>query len=161
MKEKGFTLIELLVVMAIIGLLSAITLSSLGIARDRANLSRLQIEFRSFGTAMELYLFDFDGYPPDVSRNVPAGIQAYLAGGSWPIGPYTGSVYDWDNITGGDPYVQLSLRFCDILGNNCNFPNESWAAGFDSYSAVYYCFQGNCRSHPSRPVSHPGYCINC
>jgi prepilin-type N-terminal cleavage/methylation domain-containing protein len=160
-RQKGFTLIELLVVVAVIAVLAGMVLTALSGARKKSYEARTLQEMRSFEQAMELYLADHTNYPPDVSRNIPSGLEDYLGGGDWPTGPYPGSVYDWDNITGASPYVQLSLRFCDINGNNCNFPNEPWAANFDTYSAAYYCFQGTCRSHSSRPVNHPGYCLNC
>lgn len=160
-QKKGFTLIELLIVVAIIGILAGTILASLNKAKNKAYTTRAIQEFRAFEQAMYTYLLDNDNYPADVSRNIPSGMQIYLSGGTWPDGPYPGSVYDWDNITGADPYIQISLRFCDINGNNCNFPTEDWADNFDSNSSMYWCFEGNCRSHPSQPISHPGHCVNC
>ncbi|MCI5051258.1 MAG: type II secretion system GspH family protein [Candidatus Pacebacteria bacterium] len=164
--KRGFTLMELLVVVAIIGVLGALILSAVNNSRNKAYTARTLQEFRSFQQAMEIYLGDHASYPADVSRNIPAGFEVYLGGGSWPDGPYPGSVYDWDNITNPtqsptDSYIQVSLRFCDINGNNCNFPSESWADNFDSHSSMYWCFEGTCRAHPTRPVDHPGYCVNC
>ena len=159
--DKGFSLIEILVVIAILGVLVTLVYSAINIARNKAYTARTLQEFRAFEQAMFLYLDDFGSYPPDVSRDIPPGIEVYMGGTDWPKGPYPGSVYDWDNITGADPYIQISLRFCDISGNNCNFPLEDWAADFDHQSSFYWCFEGNCRSHPNQPVSHPGYCANC
>lgn len=53
--HKGFTLIELLVVVAIIGLLAATILASLGSARAKARLARAQSEVSSMRAAAELY----------------------------------------------------------------------------------------------------------
>ncbi len=53
--HKGFTLIELLVVVAIIGLLAATILASLGQARGKAKAARAQSEVSSMRAAAELY----------------------------------------------------------------------------------------------------------
>lgn len=159
--KKGFTLIEILVTIAIIAVLAILVMSTIAAARNKGYTARTLQEFRSFQQAMELYLNDNPSYPADVSRNIPAGLEEFLGGGSWPDGPYPDSVYDWDNKYSTHGYIQVSLRFCDINGNNCRFPSESWANNFDSYSAMYWCFEGQCRSHPNRPINHPGYCVNC
>ena len=161
MIKKGFTLIELLVVVAIIGILAIFVTTNVRAVQNKAYFAKAQKEFRSFEDAMYLYMIDHNNFPADVSRNIPPGLEEDLAGGTWPDAPWPGSVYDWDNITGADPYVQLSIRFCDVYGDNCNFPNEDWATDFDSSSSIYYCYEGNCRSHPNEPIDHPGYCINC
>ena len=158
--KKGFTLIELLVVIAIIAVLALLVTSAVIATRNKAYTVRAIQEFKSFQQAMEFYIIDNEVYPADVSRDIPSGMEQYLAIGEWPDGPYPGSVYDWDNIP-AHGYIQISLRFCDIGGGNCNFPSESWADSFDYQSAIYWCFEGPCRSHPSQSVSHPGYCVNC
>jgi prepilin-type N-terminal cleavage/methylation domain-containing protein len=162
--KKGFTLIELLVVIAILGVLSSVVLASLAKARSSAALARSKLEFRSLATAIELYTEDHNGvFPADVNRSLPPGLETYLSGGNWPSAPWPDSVYDWENWTDPDtglPILQISVRFCTDIGV-CNIPNEPWAAGFDYYSAAYYCIEGACRSHISQPVDYPGYCINC
>ncbi len=60
--HKGFTLIELLVVVAIIGLLAATILASLGQARGKAKLARAQSEISSMRAAAELTVTS-SGYP--------------------------------------------------------------------------------------------------
>jgi hypothetical protein len=127
---------------------------------------RAQQEFKSIHSSLEQYKSDNNGnFPEDADRNIPPGLEAYLAPGIWPDAPWPGSVYDWDNwidpIT-GDPIYQISIRFCPIgKPEQCNFPKESWAQNFDINSSVYYCIEGACRAHISRPLNHPAYCINC
>ena len=53
--RAGFTLIELLVVVAIIGLLIAIIIPSLGKAKEIANRTVCTTHLRSQGTAFSLY----------------------------------------------------------------------------------------------------------
>ncbi|MCI5051066.1 MAG: prepilin-type N-terminal cleavage/methylation domain-containing protein [Candidatus Pacebacteria bacterium] len=65
MKNKGFTLVELLVVISIIGILSTIVVSSLGLSRERAREARFTAELNSFITALELYNLDNGEYPDE------------------------------------------------------------------------------------------------
>lgn len=64
--NKGFTLIELLVVVAIIGILAATILASLGGARQRARTSRALSELSSMRAAAELEYNTSSGYPTDL-----------------------------------------------------------------------------------------------
>ncbi len=160
-EKNGFTLVELLIVVVIIAVIALFIISAVRRGVTKAHFSRTLQEFRTFEQAMLFYLLDNDDvYPADVSRNIPPGLETYLGGGDWPLGAYPGAVYDWDNIP-AHGYIQVSLRFCEIDGSNCNFPDEDWAENFDHQSSMYWCFEGACRAHPSRPVDHPGYCVNC
>lgn len=163
----GFTLVELLVVISIIGILATILFPVLSNARKAAYTARAKAELRSIAIAVERYAIDNGGYPADVSRGLPPGLEKYLAPGNWPAAPWPGSVYDWDNWSSSDlayspktQTYQISIRFCNDT-SNCIFPNEPWAANFDYYSAAYYCISGSCRAHSARPANHPSYCINC
>ena len=167
--RQGFTLIELMMVISIIGLLAAIVFSALGPARENARVAQTKEEFHSLANALELYANDTGGYPPDVDRGLPPGIEKYLSGSNWPNAPWPGSVFDWDAWAPGDlayapnqQVYQISVRFCPVgQPTQCVFPKEPWAANFDYYSAVYYCVSGPCRAHSSQPTNHPAYCINC
>lgn len=97
-REKSFTLVELLIVIAIIALLASIVLVSTFGARERAYFGRTQGEMRSMAEALNLYFLDYDyGYPCDVNRAVPPGLQTYLTSNpEWPKAPWPESVYDYD-----------------------------------------------------------------
>ena len=160
----GLTLIELLITIAIIGILATVVLISLSSARHSAFEARAQMEIRSFASAMQRYFTDYGVYPPDEDRNIPSGLESYLAGDDWPNGPWPESVYDWDNwVIDGESVVQISIRFCPMGGplSDCTFPTASWAENFNINSAYFYCFEGPCRSHQNEPRNYPGYCLNC
>lgn len=164
----GFTLIELVIILAVLGVLAVITYSyAVPKYRERTYFTRGVAEMNSMTNALTLYVAKYNDYPADVVRDVPPGIQEFLQGqyvADWPDAPWPGSVFDydrWDDIG----VVQISVRFCQIGDTpTCqkNFPDQSWVdETWDSHSAVYYCLKGPCRSHQSKPIDHPGYCVNC
>ncbi|MCX6791224.1 MAG: prepilin-type N-terminal cleavage/methylation domain-containing protein [Candidatus Gribaldobacteria bacterium] len=168
--QKGFTLIELLIVIAIIGILSAFTFLQYGDAVKKSRYSRAQTELSSIARGILMYSIDHkNNFPLDVSRDLPPGLDHYMSiENSWPRAAWPESVFDWDNWidpSTGQPIYQISIRFCPLnpVGSIdfCKFPDEAWAKDFDYYSAAYWCIQGACRSHISKPIDHPGWCINC
>ncbi|PIP86331.1 hypothetical protein COV42_01620 [Candidatus Campbellbacteria bacterium CG11_big_fil_rev_8_21_14_0_20_44_21] len=165
LRPKGFTLIELLVVMAIIGIFSSIVLSSMSRAREAAYFTRAKKELRSIYESVELFTIDNSNYPPDANRDIPPGLEQYLAPGIWPDAAWPGSVFDWENWDEpgtGEKIYQISIRFCPLgQPDECRFPNQDWAENFDINSSVFYCLKGPCRPHIGKPPNHPGYCVNC
>ena len=62
--QKAFTLIELLVVIAIISILMAMLLPALKVAREQAKLTSCTGLITQTGTAVALYVSDYDGWFP-------------------------------------------------------------------------------------------------
>jgi len=80
MKRRGFTLIELLVVVAIIALLIAILLPSLGKARELSNRSVCAANLRGISQSMNVYAADNSDLYPVVGK----GGAATTSGGGVP-----------------------------------------------------------------------------
>lgn len=86
--RKGFTLIELLVVVAIIALLMAILLPSLGKARDQAKTSMCLSNLKGLATAVNVYAAEFGGSMVPWAAN-----KGTLSSGS-----YAGARPYWDYL---------------------------------------------------------------
>jgi type IV pilus assembly protein PilA len=72
-KNKGFTLIELLVVIAIIGILSAVVLTNLGSARNKAKAASATASISSTRTTAELGANASGTYVVDICNSTATG----------------------------------------------------------------------------------------
>src|SRR5262245_32435034 len=64
-RRNAFTLIELLVVIAIIALLAALLFPVFAQARDKARQAACFSNLKQIGSALEMYVQDYDGRLPD------------------------------------------------------------------------------------------------
>jgi prepilin-type N-terminal cleavage/methylation domain-containing protein len=130
--HKGFTLIELLVVVAIIGILAATTLASLGQARAKARLARAQSELSSMRAAAELY---------------------YSTNGSYDIGMFdVGS----DGGSGmANLVVSIKKNFTEVY-KNANA--TGWAYAFQA-GTDYYCADSNGYSGKTAALQNRRCCM--
>ncbi|MGN6368350.1 MAG: type II secretion system protein [Phycisphaerae bacterium] len=83
--RRGFTLIELLVVVAIIAVLIAILLPSLGKAREQARMTHCASGMRQWGIALQYYLNDYaQAMPLEGSTSAPSASNPnFMDGGNW------------------------------------------------------------------------------
>jgi len=96
-REAGFTLVELLVVLAILGLLVAIATPQVLKYLGRAKVDTANIEMKSLGTALDLFMIDIGRYPTQqeglavlVSNtdNLPTWHGPYLKSTAVPLDPW-------------------------------------------------------------------------
>jgi prepilin-type N-terminal cleavage/methylation domain-containing protein/prepilin-type processing-associated H-X9-DG protein len=84
-RRRGFTLIELLVVIAIIAIVAAFLFPVFAMARERARMSACVSNMRQIGSALMMYVQDYDETFPyirfqgtNVMPPCPKGIQCYV-----------------------------------------------------------------------------------
>jgi prepilin-type N-terminal cleavage/methylation domain-containing protein len=82
--QRGFTLIELLVVIAVITVLAAILLPVFAQAREKARQATCMSNLKQIGTAMAMYMQDYDQVIPDrrdLKTSQPGGWKPWTG---WP-----------------------------------------------------------------------------
>ncbi len=88
--KRGFTLIELLVVMAIVGMLLAVIIASIGSEQNKAGDAKRKTEMRQIQYALTIYYNDHGSYPYTGKSfwgisikggsHTTSGINAYIPG---------------------------------------------------------------------------------
>lgn len=68
-RRRAFTLIELLAVIAVIGVLAALIIPSLGAARKSANRAKTKVQFSQWAAAIESFRSEYGYYPTFDSTN--------------------------------------------------------------------------------------------
>lgn len=159
----GFTLVELLCVVAIIGILAAIVLTSLGHLRESAKRSRCSSNMRQVAISMLMYTNDNDGwFPWVVGRNTtPAGenrtwAQALIDHDLLPRGEALACPSDQVTIEGENartpPRVPLSYQPVNpALVPNQNVNLRRKLHSIDRPAHVYMLTEWHGREDPAAP----------
>ena len=146
-RPKGFTLIELLVVVAIIALLVAILLPSLGRARELARQAVCRSNLKSIGTSMALYQTDNkDRYPLiEGANDCTMGNQDFGTGGDDGNGdlipPFGADIGIWGDAIQQNLFLLVTEKFTSEKMFICpskkgDDPADRNASGVDKYGFV-------------------------
>lgn len=138
--RRAFTLIELLVVIAIIAILAAILFPVFAQAKEAAKKTTCLSNQKQIGTALHIYLSDFDDTLP-ITRGVdPATGLNYPVGTVWPdqttfTTPSPVARAMWANAM--QPYMKNWQLFACQSGTAVNLFNEAEGPGLGSVRFSY------------------------
>lgn len=114
-QEQGFTLLELLVTVAIVGTLSAIAIPTFSNYRDKARVSKVASELRSFESAFYVYYADHKEWPEDSHRTVPDGMEDLINQSHWDRETALGGYYNYE---GPESYGYAGLSIFSHSASN-------------------------------------------
>ena len=142
-RQTGFTLMELLTVIAIIGILSAVTISTYSGARERARDTQRITELGQLALALERYFDACNQYPgaldPSESAGCPSGVTFGTFAGNPVPKNIDGSDYLYDSD--GTAFV-LSVQLEQdnaVFVDNVGVPAGLSITGSCSSADFYYC----------------------
>lgn len=125
-RRSAFTLIELLTVIAIIGILAAIVIASVGAVRKSAARADTMAKMRGIGLAVQLYIEDNKGVFPGRLRGYQTPVRNNRNQLVWHIEKYLGEPVMQDAYTPNPRYLSSGYR--SWLERNGHGP--------DTYTAV-------------------------
>lgn len=158
----GFTLVELLTVIAIIGILAAIIIPTVGKVRSSARKSQCLSNMRQWGNAIRLFSNDFKGYVA-CYNNLGSSSGAY---DPKIYSPYFSAVNMLDPVTGVKMSSQEAMSRCPAMEANAGEPDYvrrcygfSRPYDFTTNKSVYENLNGSVFNQDPA-ITVPGYRLN-
>src|SRR5947207_10324583 len=106
---RGFTLVELLVVIAIIGMLTALIVPAVQMARAKARQTQCLSNIRDLSTGVLQFATSKDYMPGWLNRSPAAKKPTYTVGWAPLIFPYIGKADLYNVYANGDTYDPLAF----------------------------------------------------
>ncbi len=138
---RSFTLIELLVVMAVIAILSAITLGAMQYAQTSAGRSRATSEIAAFEAGLERYKIDNGVYPATTNAISQVGTNYDMVPTDSTY--LTNAAILYQALSGKANYTELATNpvYMEFKANqvNTNTPSSTYAKDPFGYAYGYVC----------------------
>ena len=138
-RGSGFTLVELLVVVAIIGMLIALLLPAVQLARDASRRASCSNNFRQIGTATHNYLDIHSAFPPGGVSEDPCCKSPSFTTWTIQILPFLDQMSVYERYSQGEANESRANRFVR-----------------ESFIPAYSCPSDISRKKLERPDSGPG-----
>ena len=124
--KEGFTLIEMIITMGVLAVLSAATISLIGMQPQRtARDTRRKADLETFASAFEMYRNDCGAYPSSLG-SLPA---SYLA--NQPKDPKTGGAYNLTACPGGSTVnTNCGAGLCKVFSVCATLENNGTPSNF-------------------------------
>jgi prepilin-type N-terminal cleavage/methylation domain-containing protein/prepilin-type processing-associated H-X9-DG protein len=124
-RKRGFTLIELLVVIAIIAILAGMLFPVFARARESARKIQCLSNVKNIAIGMQMYLTDYDRFPPSEHRYDQLKDLLYVAFGRDDVCE--------NRVTQSNPYLRWPVILDEYVKNRevWNCPSANWMEGFD------------------------------
>ncbi len=157
--KQGFTLIELLIVVAIIGILAAIAVPNFLNAQVRAKVAKVESDFRTIATAMEMYFLEHNQYPV---------WRTFDGGNIWPVSrrlnPLTTPISYMSTVP-EDPFMKSANGFIVAEQTHSAYDGYNYGDAWTSYvtlgqsslSADWRCSEWRIESAGPDGVQHAGF----
>jgi len=146
-RRRGFTLIELLVVIAIIGVLVALLLPAVQMAREAARRTQCSNNLKQIGLAIHNY--------HDAVNSLPWNERMYLSGRTWG---------NWSPLTHMLPYVEMGVLYNAInfsYGSEGSVSSVSFPNGTVGMTAIATFLCPSDTDRVTNVTGHCNYVANC